>query len=183
MTSAYLFVFFLLSLIQRISQSAVDGESVAKESAIEQLTTQSADWATYNHDVRGWRFNAAEKELGPGNVGQLVEKWRFPAASSNVSIGVVHATPSVVNDEVYFGTATFPAFYKLNKRGEQVWVYRNADRESVLPPSTGTPISDKLRATASSNGIMTSGLIVDGAVYFADLGGMIYSLDAATERM
>jgi hypothetical protein len=38
---------------------------------------------------------------------------------------VVHATPTVVSGEVYFGTATFPAFYKLDKDGKQLWVYRD----------------------------------------------------------
>ena len=28
-----------------------------------------ADWPTYNHDPAGWRFNPAEKTLGPANVG------------------------------------------------------------------------------------------------------------------
>src|SRR6266850_1628009 len=96
-----------------------------------------ADWPSYNHDVSGWRSNPAEKTLGPGNVGKLVEKWRFPADGSTQSVGVVHATPSVVADEVYFGTATDPAFYKLAPDGTLRWVYRNTARESVLPRSDG----------------------------------------------
>src|SRR5262249_62042606 len=35
-----------------------------------------ADWPVYNHDLAGWRYNPAEKTLGAGNVGKLVEKWR-----------------------------------------------------------------------------------------------------------
>src|SRR6266576_2667922 len=64
-----------------------------------------ADWPSYNHDASGWRFNPAEKTLGPGNVGKLVEKWRFPTAGSTQTVGVVHATTSVVAGEVYFGAA------------------------------------------------------------------------------
>ena len=52
-------------------------------------TADAADWPMYNHDVAGWRFNSAEKMLGPGNVGGLVEKWRFPAADSQEALGVV----------------------------------------------------------------------------------------------
>ena len=55
-----------------------------------------ADWPTYNHDPAGWRFNPAETTLDPANVGKLVERWRFPAADSRETIGVVHATPTVV---------------------------------------------------------------------------------------
>ena len=141
-----------------------------------------ADWSMYNHDPAGWRFNPTEKTLGTGNVGQIVERWRFPAADSNETIGVVHATPTVVNGEVYFGTATFPAFYKLDKNGKQAWVYRNPAQKAVLPPSSGEPITDKLRGAASEGGILTSALVADGAVYFADTNGWMFCLDAATGK-
>ena len=77
----------------------------------------ASDWPSYNQDVRGWRFNSAENKLSPQNASELEEKWRFPAQSSNETIGVVHATPSVVNGHVYFGTGTAPAFYKLKPDG------------------------------------------------------------------
>ncbi|HUE72077.1 MAG TPA: hypothetical protein VMP01_14420, partial [Pirellulaceae bacterium] len=66
------------------------------------------DWPSYNRDVLGTRHNAAETAIGPENAGQLVEKWRFPHADSVEQIGVIHATPVVVNGYVYFGTATDP---------------------------------------------------------------------------
>src|SRR6059036_3498715 len=99
-----------------------------------------ADWPSYNHDPSGWRFNPAEKTLGPGNVGKLIEKWRFPADGSTQTVGVVHATPSVVAGEVYFGTATDPAFYKLAPDGTLRWTYRNPARKSVLPTTDGAPV-------------------------------------------
>ena len=142
----------------------------------------SADWAMYNHDPAGWRYNPAEKTLSPANVDRLTERWRFPTAGSKETIGVVHATPTVVNGEVYFGTATFPAFYKLDKNGKQLWVYRNPKREAVLPPSSGEPITDKLRGAASEGGIFTSALVADGAVYFADTNGWMFCLDATTGK-
>jgi outer membrane protein assembly factor BamB/dienelactone hydrolase len=133
----------------------------------------------YNHDLAGWRLNPAEKTLSPANVGKLVEKWRFPAADSKEIIGVVHATPTVVAGEVYFGTATFPAFYKLGRDGKQLWVYRNPTRKAELPPTDGAPITAKLKEV-SEGGIFSSALVADGAVYFADTGGWMYCLDAAT---
>src|SRR5262245_48707112 len=143
---------------------------------------EPADWPTYNHDPAGWRFNPAEKSLGPANVAGLVEKWRFPASDSKEPIGVVHATPAVVAGEVYFGTATFPAFSKLAPDGKLRWVYRNPARETVLPPIDGAPVTDKLRSAASEAGIFSSALVVDGAVYFADTGGWMYCLDASTGK-
>ncbi len=140
----------------------------------------AADWPTYNHDAAGWRFNSAEKTLGPDNVGTLIEKWRFPAAGSGETIGVVHATPSVVAGEVYFGTATFPAFYKLGPDGTLRWVYRNPTRKSVLPPTDGAPVTEKLRVAGSDGGIFASALVTDDSVYFADTVGWIYCLDTQT---
>ncbi len=92
----------------------------------------------------------------------------------------MHATPTVVAGEVYFGTATFPAFYKLAPDGKLRWVYRNPVRKAVLPPERGVPITEKLRGAASVSGIFSSALVADGAVYFADTGGWMYCLDAAT---
>jgi glucose dehydrogenase len=138
------------------------------------------DWPTYNHDVLGWRCNSAEKILSPANVGGLVEKWRFPAAESTEKIGAVHATPAVVDGEVYFGTGTFPAFYKLGADGKLKWIYRNPARKTELPPATDGVLGDKLGSTIRAGGIMSSALVVDGAVYFADTSGWVYCLDAAT---
>ncbi len=148
--------------------------------AMDVPATSPADWPMYNHDSAGWRFNPAEKTLSPANIGTLVEKWRFPAAESKETLGVVHATPTVVTGEVYFGTATFPAFYKLAPDGTLRWVYRNLIRKAVLPPTGGEPITEKLRGAASDSGIFSSALVADGAVYFADTGGWMYCLDAAT---
>ncbi|HEV8292322.1 MAG TPA: PQQ-binding-like beta-propeller repeat protein, partial [Tepidisphaeraceae bacterium] len=152
----------------------------AKDAPRSDRRIDPADWPMYNHDLAGWRFSSAEKTLSPANVGNLVEKWRFPAADSKETIGVVHATPTVVAGEVYFGTATFPAFYKLTANGTLRWVYRNPARKAVLPPAAGAPVTEKLRAAASDGGIFSSALVVDGAVYFSDTGGWMYCLDATT---
>jgi glucose dehydrogenase len=161
------------------SAAGVQGEAADGEGKGEMAIT-AADWPMYNHDLAGWRCNRAEKTLSPANVGKLVEKWRFPAKDSQETIGVVHATPVVVAGEVYFGTATFPAFYKLTANGKLCWVYRNAVREAVLPPMEGAPITGKLRDAASEGGIFASVLVADGAVYFADTSGWMYCLDAGT---
>lgn len=143
-------------------------------------TLDAADWPTYNHDVLGWRYNPAEKTLSPANVGKLVEKWRFPPANSKDVIGAVQATPAVVGGEVYFGTATFPAFYKLDRNGRQLWVYRNPVSKPVMFPTSEGVLGDKLGSAIREGGILSSALVVNGAVYFADTGGWIYCLDAAT---
>ena len=66
--------------------------------------SDTKDWPTYNCDALGWRHNAGEKTLSKENVGRVEEKWRFPPKGADFEIGVIHATPAVVNGYVYFGT-------------------------------------------------------------------------------
>ena len=83
------------------------------------------DWPMYNRDVLGTRHNRGETAIDKSNAGRLEEKWRFPAKDSGQEIGVIHATPVVVDGYVYFGTATDPTFYKLTPDGKVRWSYRN----------------------------------------------------------
>ena len=140
----------------------------------------TGDWPMYNCNLAGWRYNEHETLLSRENASQLELKWMYPADGSNETVGVIHATPSVVDGEVYFGTATFPAFYKLAKDGSLLWVFRNPNQKTELPPTKGAPITDKLRSVASDGGIFSSALINQGSVYFADTSGWMFSLDART---
>jgi len=141
-----------------------------------------ADWPMYNHDVAGWRFNAAETTLSAENVPRLVEKWRFPPEGSSEVVGVIHATPAVVDGCAYFGTATEARFYKLSPDGKVVWTYRNPDYPPIAAeePATDGDVTQKLKFRTSEQAIMTSALVTDDRVYFGDLGGWIYALDRET---
>ena len=131
------------------------------------------DWPMYNHDVIGTRHNSGETALDTTRARTLEEKWRFPAKGSNQEIGVVHATPVVVNGYVYFGTTTDPTFYKLTPDGKVRWSYRR-------PGVRGGTAVGKTRFQPSNDGIMGSALVTDDTVYFADTGGWIYALDRLT---
>src|SRR5262249_26254446 len=115
--------------------------------------------------------NSGEKSLNRENVGQLVEKWRFPPADASETIGVVHATV-VVNGHVYFGTETTPTFYKLTPDGKVKWAYRPTPRPLLtrLSVAAGLPTA----------GFMNAALVTSDTVYFGDMGGMIYALDRTT---
>jgi outer membrane protein assembly factor BamB len=144
---------------------------------------EAKDWPMYNRDVGGWRHNPGEKAIDKTNAGRLVEKWRFPAQGSHQVIGVVHATPVVVNGYVYFGTATEPAFYKLTPDGKVKWTYRNPSRPAPRPPAEPEPSDQTYRTSrfrSSAEGVMASALVEGDTVYFADVGGWIYALDRAT---
>ena len=143
------------------------------------------DWPTYNRDLLGWRYNPGESAIGRKNAGQLVEKWRFPARGSDLQIGVIHATPIVVNGEVYFGTATDPTFYKLGPDGKLLWSYRKPTRSGLtartIPAGEPAPSHD-FRSTTTREGIMTSALVAGDSVYFGDMGGWFYALDRQTGK-
>jgi polyvinyl alcohol dehydrogenase (cytochrome) len=131
------------------------------------------DWPMYNHDVIGTRHNRGERDLDRVTARGLEEKWRFPASGSAEKIGVIHVTPVVVNGYVYFGTATDPAFYKLTPDGKVRWSYRRAG-------AGGRSLIGKNRFQPSDSGILTTALVTDDMVYFADTGGFICALDRAT---
>jgi polyvinyl alcohol dehydrogenase (cytochrome) len=139
------------------------------------------DWPSYNRDVLGTRHNAGEKAIDKANAGKLEEKWRFPAKGSDRAIGVIHATPVVVDGYVYFGTATDPTFYKLTPDGKVRWSYRNPARGPAPPDAP--PADEKARAARfqqSAEGIFASALVTKDTVFFADIGGWVYALDRAT---
>ncbi len=141
------------------------------------------DWPMYNHDLAGSRYNPAETTIGPSNAGQLVEKWRFPARGSDQKIGVVHATPTVVDGFVYFGTATDPTFYKVSPDGKLCWAYHKPTRTRPNARKTSAGAAGEVhdfRFQSSSEGIMTSALVAGDTVYFGDLGGWFYALDRET---
>ena len=108
------------------------------------------DWPMYNHDVIGTRHNPGETAIGRDNAGRLEEKWRFPAKGSDQEIGVIHATPIVVNGYVYFGTATDPTFYKLTPDGKVRWSYRNPARAGNQPVRVGGAREPGHETSASS---------------------------------
>ncbi len=139
----------------------------------------------YNHDVIGTRHNPGETAIGRDSAGRLEEKWRFPARGSGQEIGVIHATPIVVDGYVYFGTATDPTFYKLSPDGKVRWSYRRRagargggqDASELGKPDAK---SRNLRFQASPEGIMASALVTEDTVFFGDVGGWFYALDRAT---
>jgi polyvinyl alcohol dehydrogenase (cytochrome) len=145
------------------------------------------DWPTYNRDVLGTRHNRGETAINKSNAGRLEEKWRFPAKGPGREIGVIHATPVVVDGYVYFGTATRgPTFYKLTPDGKVCWSYRNPVPPQPLPPEArpkGPAAADNFRfQTSAPDAVMDSALVTRDAVFFADLGGRVYALDRATGK-
>ena len=133
----------------------------------------AADWASYNYDARGWRWNSAEQSLSPENARQLEEKWRYPPLGSELTVGAIHATPSVVNGHVYFGTATYPAFYKLRPDGTLAWKY------SLKQDRSGRDAEGANNIDLDS-GVLASALVTERSVFFGNSAGRFFALDRTT---
>ncbi|MGB0991399.1 MAG: PQQ-binding-like beta-propeller repeat protein [Akkermansiaceae bacterium] len=140
------------------------------------LLADSADWSSYNHNESGSRFNPSEKHLSVKNVSNLIEKWRFPRKGAGYKIGAIHATPTVVNGYVYFGTSTFARFYRLKPNGELDWMYTPAIGNKQQSQSKDA------RLLVPSLGIYSSALVTGDAVYFGDTNGVAYCLDKETGK-
>ena len=136
---------------------------------------QPEDWSTYNYNVSGSRHNVAEKHLTPANVGKLTVKWQFPPKDSKEKVGAINATPSVVNGYVYFGTSTFPFFYKLKPNGEVAWKFQVADSKRKLWQRGATTMG-----LVPRDGVYSSALVTEDSVYFGDVMGVAYCLNRET---
>ena len=139
----------------------------------------SDDWPTYNHGVRGWRYNPGESTLSPETADDLIEKWRFPATGSDERVGAIHATPAIVNGHTYFGTASFPAMYKVRPDGTLAWVHRlgaSATRDATTSDAE-TKAANQIDVERA---VVASALVTDDAVFFGDTAGIFYALDRAT---
>jgi glucose dehydrogenase len=167
LTLTILIVFLSIALF---ADEPAKHKGVAKQPV--RVSADAKDWPMYNADVRGTRHNVGEKSLNKDNVSKLVEKWRYPPTLSLTFVGVIHATPVVVNGYVYFGTATLPTVYKLTPDGKLRWSYspKNAPKKLAKDLPSGLP----------SSGFLNSPLVTNGTVYIADVAGVIYALDRAT---
>lgn len=137
---------------------------------------QPGDWACYNYSSNGWRLNDHETVLNRHSIDRLELLWKFPTDDDSEGCGVIHATPSVVDGFVYFGTATNPKFYCLAPSGEVAWVYdlsmHRESRQRLLDDSVGH--------LSPENGVYVSALVTETGVYFADVAGVMYGLDRVT---
>src|SRR5579864_1754036 len=119
------------------SPSAKEGEEPATLMKNAGVAADAKDWPTYNCDVLGWRHNAGETALSKAEVVRLEEKWRFPPKEADFEIGVIHATPAVVNGYAYFGTVNKAAFYKLAPDGKVKWSFHLTEKDDRVTFENG----------------------------------------------
>ncbi len=141
------------------------------------LNLSPRDWHTYNYSQLGTRHNVTEEAISVDNAKDLEVKWKFPASDSKRIIGAIHATPAVVNGYTYFGTATYPMFYKITPNGEIKWQYEPGNEIRKRRRNY-----QRRKGESPKDGIFSSALVTKDAVYFGDISGVAYCLDRRTGK-
>jgi polyvinyl alcohol dehydrogenase (cytochrome) len=127
----------------------------------------SADWPTWQLNTSGTRYNANERTIHPGNVGQLELKWAY--TFGNVPYSRVGSQPAVSEGVLYVGGPD-GKFVALDARsGKTKWEY---DANAVTGPAPG----------GAPNGIRDGAAVDRHKVYFGDSTGRVFALDKRTGR-
>ncbi|MFL6121446.1 PQQ-binding-like beta-propeller repeat protein [Actinophytocola sp.] len=137
-----------------LSTSLVGSVSAAPSSV-------DGDWATWQRDAVGSRFNAAEHRINVKNVGHLKLKWAFAYPKTDST--AVRSEPAVVGDTIYFGGSDGRFYARDARTGAARWEF---DLHSVDPEG---------RVIAWDGPAVSY-----GKVYFGDARGYFYALDART---
>ena len=144
---------------------------------------RKGDWPAWGFDLAGGRHNPYERKLTPAAVPKLKLKWAFAVPDAD---GAQSSQPAVVGDTIYFGGRN-GIFYALDARsGKTRWTF---DTRSVVTPGGDDPGQappgggSTPPGSAKRNLLRNGPAVVDGAVYFGDFTGFMYSLDAATGKL
>jgi polyvinyl alcohol dehydrogenase (cytochrome) len=110
----------------------------------------------------GSRFNPAEHQITPANVGGLKLKWAFAYPEQ---AGTPRSQPAVADGTVYFGGPDGTIYTRDARTGAPRWSF---DLTSV-----GTGFTQ----------VQDGPAVARGKVYFGDLRGYLYALDQRTGRL
>jgi polyvinyl alcohol dehydrogenase (cytochrome) len=119
------------------------------------------DWATWQGDLVGSRYAAAEHRITAHNVKNLKLKWAFAYPKTDVT--VVRSEPAVVGDTIYFGGSDGKFYARDARTGAARWEF---DLRSVDPNGFGV--------------VWDGPAVSNGTVFFGDARGYFYALNART---
>lgn len=122
----------------------------------------SPDWYMYHHDERHTGVASGCSDINSTNVSSMTLRHVVPLPGGNT----INTIPSIVGDKIYVGTYG----------GSNCSLYQIDISTGTIEASFPTPV----RSPAYSQGIGGSPAIVAGKVYFSNIPGRVYCLDAAT---
>lgn len=122
-------------------------------------------------------------------------KWRFETDGGNVGL------PVVADGVVYYGSSDYNMYALDAETGQEQWRFQTEGRVYAAPAVTGgsvylcaglvrggkicsvsTETGDKEWCFGTEDGFGTGPMVAGGMVYAASRGGILYALDAETER-
>jgi polyvinyl alcohol dehydrogenase (cytochrome) len=130
--------------------------------------TASGDWAVWQKDPSGSRYNGAEWKINPRTAGRLELKWAYTFAQ--LPYTRVGSQPAVAGGVLYVG-APDAKFVALDARtGATRWTF---DLTTVTGPGE----------QFAANGVRDGAAVVGDKVYFGDSTGRVYALHKRTGRL
>ncbi len=134
------------------------------------LQSLSDSWASWGRDPINSRFNPFATRIRRSNVRRLRLKWAFAFPDGVTSAS---SQPAVVGDTIYVGGWNAKVYALDRETGATRWTYDTADfTGSVEGGGTQLPIG--------FNAVRDAPAVSEGKVYFGDVLGNVYALDART---
>lgn len=131
-------------------------------------TRPSADWATWQKDQAGSRYNGAESKINPGTASRLKLKWAYTFAQ--LPYTRVGSQPAVADGVLYVG-APDAKFVALDaKSGATKWTF---DLTTVTGPGEQFAV----------NGVRDGATVAGDKVFFGDSTGRVFALHKRTGKL
>jgi polyvinyl alcohol dehydrogenase (cytochrome) len=142
-----------------LALGAVAALSAGLTGSVSAATEQSpGDWATFQKDLVGSRYNAAEYRINAKNVGNLKLRWAFAYPKTDNTL--VRSEPAIVGDTIYFGGSDGRFHARDARTGAARWEF---DLRSVSPEGFAV--------------VWDAPAVSGGTVFFGDARGYFYALD------
>ena len=133
------------------------------------LQSLTDSWASWGRDPINSRFNPFATRIRRSNVHRLELKWAFAFPDGVTSAS---SQPAVVGDTIYVGGWNAKVYALDRETGATRWVY---DTKAF----TGS-VEDNPQLPIGANAVRDAPAVSDGKVYFGDVLGNVYALNAAT---
>jgi glucose dehydrogenase len=116
------------------------------------------DWSQYRFDASRTGFNRFESILGPGNVANLTELWRYQTG------GPVSCSPTVARGYLHVNSGDGQIYTLLSSNGQLVWAYPL----TAADPCGGVAVDRATVYSGSGTGAFLALGVSDGRVVWTD---------------
>ena len=134
------------------------------------LQSFTDSWSSWGRDPLNSRFNPFATRIHRSNVNRLELKWAFAFPDGVTSAS---SQPAVVGDTLYIGGWNAKVYALDRETGATKWIYDTAN-------FTGTVAGGGTQLPIGANAVRDAPAVSNGKIYFGDVIGNTYALDART---